>query len=89
MSSQISYIEQLSDSRWKAKREEIIERDHGKCVNCGQTENLQVHHKQYHINKWTGMHYNPWEYENKYLVTLCEKCHEWGHQHYKIPNFNI
>ena len=75
----------LLDPRWKTKRLEILKRDINRCVNCGSEENLQVHHRQYHFSKSLNEYRNPWEYTDKYLVTLCERCHKKGHNIYRVP----
>lgn len=85
----MQYDTLLKTSQWFKKRKTILERDNHKCCNCGSDASLHVHHKQYHINKTTGMFIVPWKYENRYLITLCNKCHESGHQKYKVPTFNI
>lgn len=79
-----SYKEHLFDKRWRSKRELILERDNHRCQCCGETKNLVVHHKQYHITR-EGKKLLPWMYDDKYLVTLCEACHRKGHSHYDIP----
>ncbi len=79
------YHQLLQRPEWKAKRLEILDRDNHVCKNCGSTENLQVHHKQYHFFK-NGRIRNPWEYEGVYLITLCHRCHEAGHKKYIIPH---
>jgi len=63
------YEKLLRDPRWYAKRRIILERDGFACTHCGFNDELQVHHKQY----FRGL--MPWEYEDKYLVTLCACCH--------------
>lgn len=66
----ITYSEKLKDPRWQRKRLEIMKRDEFTCRKCGDNETqLHVHHKQY-ING-----NDPWEYDNKDLVTLCKDCH--------------
>jgi hypothetical protein len=66
-----NYSDKLKDPRWQKKRLEIFERDEFSCVCCGSENNsLQVHHKIYIKGK------EPWEYDNEYLITLCEDCHE-------------
>ncbi len=87
--SQDNYEVLLQNPLWKSKRERIRERDNNKCRNCGTTKQLQVHHKQYHIKKESGNFKSPWEYNEKYLITLCSKCHHKGHQKFKVPIFNI
>lgn len=48
-----------------------MQRDDFSCQFCtSDTETLNVHHKKYENGK------EPWEYENHFLVTLCEDCHE-------------
>jgi hypothetical protein len=65
-----SYSELLKDPRWQKKRLEIFLRDKFTCTECLRTEiTLHVHHKHYEYGK------NPWDYEEKYLVTVCEVCH--------------
>lgn len=65
------YIEKLRDPRWQKKRLEILERDEWACQKCFNTEKqLHVHHKIYFQDT------EPWDIDCKYLVTLCESCHE-------------
>lgn len=84
-----TYSSLLETPEWSQKRKRILKRDQGKCQNCGLTFSLQVHHKQYHINSYTGEFVAPWQYQDHYLITLCDKCHQNGHKHYKVPVFNI
>lgn len=79
----------LKSKRWFDKRKIILARDRNKCRSCGSNENLQVHHRQYQIIKRTGLFQLPWKYDNRYLVTLCNKCHKNGHQVYKVPSYII
>jgi 5-methylcytosine-specific restriction endonuclease McrA len=83
----LQYRNLLKCSDWLRKREKILNRDNHQCKNCGSRENLQVHHRQYHINAKTGHKKKPWEYDQKYLITLCQECHEIGHNQYIIPIF--
>lgn len=80
-----SYTALLFSPKWKAKREEILNRDAYQCVHCHAKENLQVHHRQYHFNIRQKKYQDPWDYDNSLLITLCELCHRRGHDHYKIP----
>jgi hypothetical protein len=65
----------LKDPRWQKKRLEILSRDEFTCQFCRDTEStLHVHHLAYVYGR------NPWEYENYYLLTLCESCHEFEHE---------
>ena len=66
-----SYAEKLRDPRWQKKRLEILERDEWMCQRCQDSENtLHVHHLRYFVGK------DPWDYDDRLLITLCESCHE-------------
>lgn len=64
------YYNELLDVRWFNKRKEILKLDEYMCRNCGNTNDLQVHHKTY----IDGL--KAWEYSNNDLITLCRKCHK-------------
>lgn len=83
------YNDLLMSPQWFEKRKIILTRDNNRCRNCGKTSGLHIHHRQYHINKRTGEFQLPWKYINKYLITLCDKCHSAGHLNLKVPIFNI
>ena len=70
----LSYQEQLKDSRWVKKREEVFKAKGYVCCKCGCKNNLQVHHLKYKDGKMA------WEYPLKDLIVLCEKCHSEVHQ---------
>lgn len=58
------------------KRLEILERDDCTCLSCGRKDPLiplHVHHMKYIPG------FAPWEYDNSYLVTYCEYCHNAEH----------
>lgn len=84
-----TYETLLQNPKWLEKRKEIIVRDGNQCCCCGNKSDLQVHHRQYHIKSSTGEKKLPWNYKNKYLITLCKECHSKGHNKFKIPVFNI
>lgn len=66
-----TYYELLLEPRWQQKKTEILQRDKFICQHCGRTDRtLHVHHLLYDKDA------KPWEYDNKYLLTLCESCHE-------------
>jgi hypothetical protein len=66
-----SYTERLKDPRWQKKRLEIFQRDKWACRGCGsKATTLSVHHVYYERGK------SPWEYENEFLLTLCDPCHK-------------
>lgn len=65
------YEQQLDDTRWKLKAENIRIRDKHECRLCGaKRTQLDVHHIRY-INGREA-----WDYDDGDLVTLCHKCHE-------------
>lgn len=80
-----AYLQLLQRPEWKIKRNAILRRDSFRCRNCQGTNGLQVHHRQYHRFKATGMFKQPWNYDNRLLITLCRECHQIGHQSYSIP----
>ncbi len=66
-----AYHEMLRDPRWQRMRLEVMQRDHFRCVECGdERTTLNVHHTYYAKGK------KPWEYEARALRTLCEPCHK-------------
>ena len=66
-----TYAEKLKDPRWQKKRLQIFERDNWSCQMCQRTkETLVVHHRLYLPEA------EAWEYEDRFLVTLCERCHQ-------------
>ena len=69
----IDYHKGLEDPRWFEKRKMIFKRDCYTCKKCGAKNNLQVHHLKYIDGR------NPWEYNQKHLITLCASCHKKEH----------
>jgi hypothetical protein len=84
-----TYIELLQRPEWKIKSMKIKQRDGKKCRNCGSKKNLQVHHRQYHWSRRLNGHIFPWAYKNQYLITLCDRCHYYGHKKYTVQTFKI
>jgi 5-methylcytosine-specific restriction endonuclease McrA len=83
----IQYREFLQTEEWKRRRNEILTRDGHACRNCGSTALLHVHHRQYHRDAVTRRILPPWDYTDHLLITLCERCHQKGHERYYIPEF--
>ena len=84
-----SYGALLFSPQWRARREEILTRDQHACVICRQTAGLQVHHRQYHFIVSENRFKLPWDYPDHILITLCESCHQRGHNKFKVPTINI
>jgi hypothetical protein len=65
------YSQKLLDPRWQKKRLEVLQRDDWTCQGCGdKNETLHVHHRCYVPDK------EPWDIEDRLLVTMCAACHE-------------
>ena len=61
---------------WAELRLKVLERDGHRCIHCGSTEHLHIHHRQSRRKHGTNQMDN--------LETLCEHCHaqtpSWGRQ---------
>ena len=79
------YDVSLEDPRWARLRKQILNRDNQQCRLCGTASDLQVHHRQYHRSKSTGEWNKSWEYHPFFLITVCDSCHDKGHQLFSIP----
>lgn len=65
-----SYSDKLRDPRWQKKRLCVMQRDGFACRDCGDAKStLQVHHCHYEKGE-------PWQTDERFLLTLCEDCHE-------------
>lgn len=75
----MEYTEILKDPRWQKKRLKIMERDEFTCRHClSSDKTLHVHHIKYYGN--------PWEIDDKFLITLCDDCHEYEEE---LKSFDI
>lgn len=79
----MNYIEQFKSPLWQKKRLEILNRDNFTCQNCKSKD------KQLHVHHYLYEKYNKiWEYEDDYLITLCDKCHmEWHEIYLNIKEY--
>lgn len=60
---------QYFDTTWREVRQEVLERDDHQCQECGEAENLEVHHL-------ISVRANPYLVADlNNLVTLCKSCH--------------
>lgn len=78
---QKAYSNLLKTKNWLNKRNLILLRDKHKCRECKSDEKLHVHHKIYINGR------NPWEVPAKFLITLCEYCHNKVHEGKEISSF--
>ena len=70
----MTYQDKLKDPRWQRKRLEILKRDAWCCQVCNDAKStLHVHHLFYKNNL------DPWDYNDKDLITLCDKHHKFAH----------
>ena len=69
----MTYAEQLQTQEWRELSDRIKRRDADSCQTCMSLTNLQVHHKRYISGR------KAWEYEDSYLITLCDTCHNKVH----------
>ena len=65
------YQAYLNSNEWQETRQRIFKRDNFRCVKCGESKNLHVHHITYE---------NLGEEKDADLVTLCDKCHKSTHK---------
>ena len=67
----MAYEEKLKDPRWHQRRLQVLIRDKYKCQKCShKSKSNEVHHVVY-VYGW-----EPWDYPDEYLMTLCRDCHE-------------
>ena len=71
----MDFEKQIKHPKWQKKRLEILERDEYTCQSCGSnSDTLHVHHYLYDKNTLLR------DYNNDYLTTLCEDCHNYWHK---------
>lgn len=79
----MNYKEKLLDPRWQKKRLDILSRDDFRCKFCGDNQKtLHVHHIDYKGKE-------PWEIEDKLLITLCDPCHNHETKDIKSSTVNL
>ena len=80
----LEYNKLLKHPLWIEFSKKIRNRDGNKCVVCGSKNKVQAHHRQYRWSKYLKGFIKPWKYPENLLVSLCKKCHDYGHEKYKI-----
>ena len=71
--SKESYQEYLLSEHWFRMKRVVLHRDGYRCVICGATDHLEVHHKRYDdLNDFDA------------LETLCARCHRDVHQFWNV-----
>ena len=76
----MTYADKFKDPRWQKKRLEVLQRDNFQCQSSGnRSEPLVVHHIRYFKNT------DPWDYDERYLITLSEDEHKRIHKKKRIP----
>ena len=77
-----TYYEKLKDPRWQKLRLEVMQANDFCCEVCGDNEStLNVHHKEYFKGN------DPWDYDIRQLVCICESCHEEQHSSIDVLKF--
>lgn len=66
-----AYALYLETPEFNALRQKIFDRDGHKCIVCGSTENIQVHHLTYRNVDYSA----PGSENDRDLITLCRNCH--------------
>jgi hypothetical protein len=70
LNKKLSYSEKLRDDRWKSKSLRKKEWAEFECQDCGNKNNLEIHHCYYKY----GL--EPWQYPLDSLRCLCSICHK-------------
>lgn len=80
------YLKEWRDKRYfGGQRKVVLERDGHKCVRCGTTKNINVHHKDFKGRYYKGKVNN--SLDN--LETLCVGCHMYRHSKYDKPEYML
>lgn len=73
-----SYKNYLKTDYWWTVKNTVQKRDNFECQVCKNRTNLEVHHITYKVNGESILN-NEFRYL-KWLITLCENCHEEVHK---------
>ena len=61
----------LDPHAYEKLRLQVLERDAWRCQNCGSTQHLEIHHKEFRSHSGDDSEAN--------LITVCEQCHRCLH----------
>lgn len=67
-------VKERNDCRVREWKKKVLERDNHRCINCGEKENLNVHH----IVHWSDYYKGRVDVDNG--ITLCTECHAKEHE---------
>ena len=62
----------LDPHAYEKLRLQVLERDAWRCQNCGSTQHLEIHHKEFRSHSGDDSEEN--------LITLCNHCHGLAHR---------
>ena len=69
----------LDPQAYEKLRLQVLERDAWRCQNCGSTQHLEIHHKEFRSHAGCDSEEN--------LITLCSDCHALAHRKCRTRNF--
>lgn len=73
LTSKIRRTKRKAYSNWKKTRSTVVNRDNFRCMKCGTSSSLHVHHIIPVAKGGLSIQAN--------LVTLCARCHSSKHKH--------
>lgn len=81
-----AYMNEYMKKRYTRRRAEAIEQLGGVCVDCGEDENLDLHHldpskKSFTIARGSSFSEKRWQEELNKCVLKCKECHIDEHRH--------
>ena len=77
MNKQTWHDPRYNDPLWLNFSSQLKQKHGWKCEKCGYVGgNLRAHHLAYSANKSR----DPWNYHERHLIVICEKCHRKEHE---------
>jgi len=72
---ELKRLQKKEDNRkWKETRQIVLNRDNHKCLLCGNSCKLNVHH----ILEKEFILFRHLKFDERNLITVCPKCHKYG-----------